>query len=138
MRRPGRVTIVNHLVDDSPLDANLDAAFAALTDPTRRDVVGRLAILPLGTVVSVSALAAPYPMSLQAVSKHLLVLERAGLITCQKSGRVRRCHLMPAPLRGLSAWIESHRSFWEGQFYALDRFLETTGTQADTIRGERE
>lgn len=130
--------IVNHMVDYFPVDANLDAAFAALADPTRRDVVGRLATLPPGTAVPVSTLAAPYPMSLQAVSKHLLVLERAGLISCQKSGRVRRCHLMPAPLRGLSAWIESHRSFWEGQFDALDRFLEMTESQTDETRGGQE
>jgi DNA-binding transcriptional ArsR family regulator len=99
------------MVDYYPADANLDAAFAALADPTRRQVVGRLALLPPGTAVPVSALAAPYPISLQAGSKHLLVLERAGLITCQKSGRVRRCCLLPTPLRDLSAWIESHRSF---------------------------
>ena len=126
------------MADYSSADSNLDAAFAALADPTRRDVVGRLATLPPGTAVPVSTLAAPYPMSLQAVSKHLLVLERAGLITCQKSGRVRRCHLMPAPLRGLSGWIESHRSFWDGQFDALDRFLEATENQSDENRREQE
>lgn len=124
------------MVDYFSADASLDSVFAALADPTRRDVVGRLANLPPGTAVPVSTLAAPYPMSLQAVSKHLLVLEQAGLISCQKSGRVRRCHLMSTPLRGLSAWVESHRSFWEGQFDALDLYLAMPETQKDETRGE--
>ena len=136
MRHATTDSIVSQMVDYHVADSNLDAAFAALVDPIRRDVVGRLAVLPLGPAVPVSTLAAHHPMSLQAVSKHLLVLERAGLISCQKSGRARRCHLLQSPLRDLSAWVEAHRSFWEGQFDALERFLAMPEPESDVPRGD--
>lgn len=111
----------------------LDTSFAALADPTRRDVVARLAALPPEATLPVTTLAAPYAMSLQAVSKHLRVLEGANLIACAKSGRVRRCRLLPGPLRDAAAWIERHRAFWEGQFDALDRYLATDSDAATAI-----
>ena len=136
MRHATTDSIVSQMVDYHVADSNLDAAFAALADPTRRDVVGRLAVLPLGPAVPVSTLAAHHPMSLQAVIKHLLVPERAGLISCHKSGRARRCHLLQSPLRELSAWVEAHRSFWEGQFDALERFLAVPEAESDVPRGD--
>jgi len=113
------------MVEYSHANNPLDTSFAALADPTRRDVVARLALLPPGGTLPVTTLAAPYAMSLQAVSKHLRVLEGANLIACTKSGRVRRCRLLPEPLREAAAWIETHRAFWEGRLDALDRFLAT-------------
>ncbi|PYU32191.1 MAG: transcriptional regulator [Acidobacteria bacterium] len=102
------------------LDPALDATFAALSDPTRRGILARLA----QGETSVSALAAPYDISLPAVSKHLRVLESAGLVVRQKDGRVHRCRLIAAPMRDAAAWIEQYRQFWERQLEALARFLE--------------
>jgi DNA-binding transcriptional ArsR family regulator len=102
---------------------SLAAAFAALADPTRRDIVARLARVPAGSPVAVSELAEPYAISLQAVSKHVQVLERAGLIACAKEGRVRRCRLLPDRLRDIGAWLDAYRGFWEERFDALDAYL---------------
>jgi len=113
------------MVDYSEASGKLDTAFAALADPTRRDVVARLARLPPGGTLPVATLAAAYPMSLQAVSKHIRMLKLANLIACTKSGRVRRCRLSPEPLQEAAVWIETHRTFWEDQLDALDRFLTT-------------
>ena len=100
---------------------NLDAVFAALSDPTRRGILARLAS---GGECFVGELATPYPISAPAISKHLRVLENAGLITREKQGRVRVCRLDSAPLREAAAWIEATRAFWEGRFDALARHLE--------------
>ncbi len=98
----------------------LDATFAALADPTRRAILARLA---LGEV-SVSDLARPFEMSLPAVSKHLSVLENAGLVSRAREGRVRRCRLTGTPLREAADWISTYRRFWEEQLDALARYLE--------------
>jgi DNA-binding transcriptional ArsR family regulator len=98
----------------------LDATFAALADPTRRAILARLA---LGET-SVGELAEPFDMSLPAVSKHLGVLEGAGLLARERDGRVRRCRLQPRPLQGAAEWIAQYRRFWEEQFDALARYLE--------------
>ncbi len=95
---------------------SLDAAFAALADATRRTILARLA----EGDASVGDLAAPFDMSLPAVSKHLKLLERAGLIHRERDGRVRRCRLDPDRLRAAAAWLEHQRRAWEGRFYALD------------------
>lgn len=102
----------------------LDATFAALADPTRRAILQRLA----GTESTVTELSAPFEMSLQAVSKHLQVLERAGLVARTVSGRVHRCRLEAAPLREAVTWIERYRRFWDERLGALAEFLteETT------------
>ncbi len=100
--------------------AALDATFGALADPTRRAILARLA---LGET-SVSKLAQPFRMSLPAVSKHLRVLDRAGLIEHRKDGRVRRCRLHPQPLKTAAQWIAFYQKFWEEQFDALEDFIE--------------
>jgi DNA-binding transcriptional ArsR family regulator len=97
----------------------LDATFGALSDATRRGILAQLA---LGET-SVSDLAAPYDMSLPAVSKHLRVLADAGLIQRHKDGRVHRCRLAPEPMKGAAEWIAYYRQFWERQFDALDQYL---------------
>lgn len=86
----------------------LDAIFAALADPIRRAILARLAHGEL----SVSELAAPFDVSLPAISKHLRVLERAGLLAGQKDGRVYRCRLAARPLEGAAEWIGHYRAFW--------------------------
>jgi DNA-binding transcriptional ArsR family regulator len=98
----------------------LDATFSALSDATRRGILARLA----SGESSVSELAAPYEMSLPAVSKHLRVLESAGLVERHKDGRVQRCRLIAEPLKDGAEWIERYRLFWEQQFDALALYLE--------------
>ena len=75
---------------------------------------------------SVTELAAPFDISLPAISKHLRVLEKAGLLIQQKDGRVRRCHLIAAPLKDAAAWIAHYHQFWEEQFNALADYLSET------------
>jgi len=101
-------------------ESTLDATFAALSDATRRGILAKLA----AGETSVSDLAAPYEISLPAVSKHLRVLEKAGLVVRRKDGRVHRCRFIAEPMKDVAQWIERYRLFWEGQFDALARYLE--------------
>jgi len=112
--------ILNHMVKRS--DRRLDATFAALSDATRRGILARLA----EGESSVGELAAPYRMSLPAVSKHLRVLEGAGLIVRRKQGRVHRCRLAARPMKSASEWLARYRQFWEQQFDSLAAYLEKT------------
>jgi DNA-binding transcriptional ArsR family regulator len=98
---------------------DLDAVFAALADPTRRAILARLR---RGSS-SVSLLAAPFPVSLPAISKHLGVLERAGLISRSRSGRVSECRLDAGAMRGAAAWLADYEAFWTRQLDALDAYL---------------
>jgi DNA-binding transcriptional ArsR family regulator len=97
----------------------LNNTFAALADPTRRAILVELA----EGERSVSDLAEPFDMSLPAISKHLGVLEGAGLITRERQGRVRRCRLEPKPLAGALEWIAQYGRFWEDSFDSLERLL---------------
>jgi len=101
--------------------SNLDSTFAALADPTRRAILGRLA---LGET-SVMELAAPFEMSMPAISKHLKVLERAGLIARGREAQWRPCKLQAGPLQDASVWIDEYRKFWEQSFDRLDDYLRT-------------
>src|SRR5437764_2773874 len=97
----------------------LSATFSALADPTRRAILARLA---LGET-SVSELAEPFDMSLPAVSKHLKVLERAGLITRGRAAQWRPCRLEARPLQAATDWLEHYRRFWEQSLDRLDEYL---------------
>ncbi len=97
----------------------LNATFAALADPTRRAILGRLA----SGETSVSELAEPFEMSLPAVSKHLKVLQRAGLIARGREAQRRPCRLAAAPLKDASDWLEHYRRFWEESFDRLEDYL---------------
>src|SRR4030081_1542888 len=97
----------------------LNSVFAALADPTRRAILARLA----DGEATVNELAAPFPMSLQAISKHLKVLERAGLITRGRDAQWRPCRLSPAPLRDVVTWVDQYRKFWDERYDHLDRYL---------------
>lgn len=97
----------------------LSATFAALSDPTRRAILARLA----EGEATVNELAAPFEISLPAVSRHLKVLERARLITRAREAQWRRCRLAPAPLKQAAEWMERYRAFWEARFDALEDFL---------------
>jgi DNA-binding transcriptional ArsR family regulator len=98
----------------------LDATFAALADPTRRAILARLT---LGDA-SVTELAEPFAMSQPAISKHLKVLEKAGLVSRGRDAQKRPCHLEAKPLSQATEWLESYRKFWEVQFERLDNLLE--------------
>lgn len=98
----------------------LDEVFFSLSDPTRRQMLARLA----NGDKSVGELSEPFKVSAPAVSKHLRVLERAGLITQERTGRIRRCHLVAHPLQEAAAWVEKYRRFWETQLDELAEYLE--------------
>lgn len=98
---------------------HLNDTFSALADPTRRAILARLA----DGEATVTELAEPFPVSLQAVSKHLRVLERAGLITRGRSAQWRPCRLHAAPLEAATDWLHDYRRFWEQSFDRLDEHL---------------
>jgi len=98
----------------------LSSTLFALADPTRRDILARLADGP----ANVNDLAAPYAMSRVAVSKHLKVLERAGLVTRGRDAQFRPCTLEAAPLRDVAAWVDDYRRFWDRSIDALDGYLK--------------
>ena len=100
----------------------LSSTFAALADPTRRAILGRLA----EGEATVNELAEPFPISVQAVSKHLKVLERAGLITRGRTAQLRPSRLQGAPLGEAAAWLDEYRRFWEGGFDRLEQRLRAS------------
>jgi DNA-binding transcriptional ArsR family regulator len=110
----------------------LSETFAALADPTRRAILARLS---LGET-SVSELAEPFDMSLPAVSKHLKVLERAGLIVRGRDAQWRPCRLEPAPLRDVDDWVGQYRKFWEQSFDRLDEYLRELQA-TEKVRGPK-
>ena len=97
----------------------LTATFAALADPTRRAILARLA----SGETSVTELAAPFEMSMPAISKHLKVLERAGLIARSREAQFRPCRLEAGPLKDAADWVEHYRRFWEQSFDRLEGYL---------------
>ena len=100
--------------------ARLDATFLALADPTRRAILARLAT----GEATVMELVAPFPLSQPAISKHLKILERAGLISRRRDKQKRPCRIEAKPLAEASAWLEGYRKIWEGNFDRLDALLD--------------
>ena len=113
-----------------PTQERLDATFAALADPTRRAIVARLA----RGDATVNELAGPFEMTLPAISKHLKMLERCGLISRTRQAQFRPCHLERAALDGAVEWIEEHRRVWTERFDKLDAHLHDI--QADQAEDE--
>jgi DNA-binding transcriptional ArsR family regulator len=109
---------------------NLDHVFGALADPTRRAILARLA---LGEV-SVGDLAAPFEMSLPAVSKHLKVLEHAGLISKGRDAQTRPCKLEPETLKAVDAWLEDYRRLWNESLDRLEDYLMTLQAQSTQVK----
>jgi DNA-binding transcriptional ArsR family regulator len=114
------------------MDDSISSTFAALADPTRRAILARLA---LGET-SVTELAEPFEMSMPAVSKHLRVLERAGLITRGREAQWRPCKLKAEPLREAAGWLEEYRQFWEQSFDRLDEYLQRLQAEAKQKHGD--
>jgi DNA-binding transcriptional ArsR family regulator len=111
----------------------LDATFAALADPTRRAILAHLA----SREASVSELAKPFALSQPAISKHLKVLERAGLISRDRDAQRRPSKLQAAPLAGASQWLENYRQFWESSFTRLDGLLAELQTPAPKTKAAK-
>src|SRR5580658_6759796 len=103
----------------------LSTTFSALADPTRRAILARLA----SGEASVTELAAPFDMSMPGISKHLKVLERAGLIARGRDAQWRPCKLDAAPLRDVAQWVEHYRRFWEESLDRLDEYLKELKTK---------
>jgi DNA-binding transcriptional ArsR family regulator len=106
----------------------LSATFAALADPTRRAILARLA----HGGATVKELAQPFEMSLPAISKHLKVLQRAGLITQGREAQWRPCQLEASPLKAVSDWVEPYRALWEERFEQLDTLLREMQAEEQT------
>ena len=104
------------------VEHDLNRVFHALGDPTRRAILDRLT----RGEATVSDLSQPFPLSLAAISKHLGVLERAGLVTRESRGRERLCRINPAALDDARAWLEFHQRFWTGRLDALEALVGTT------------
>ena len=109
----------------------LDATFAALADPTRRAILARLT---LGEA-SVTEIAGPFAMSQPAISKHLKVLERAGLVSRSREAQRRPCRIQAAPLAEASSWLGTYRQFWEASFNRLDDYLQELQTTEEAHDG---
>ena len=118
LQSPLSCNILNWMVQCYP--ANIDSAFSALSDATRRGVLEQLGLADS----TISALAQRFHMTLTGMKKHIEVLERAGLVSTRKSGRVRTCTLGMRELREEAAWIESYRQLWAARFEQLDTVLD--------------
>jgi DNA-binding transcriptional ArsR family regulator len=105
---------------EEPDPATLDRVFAALADPVRRAILRRLD----GRDLLVSELAEPFAISLQAVSRHIQVLVRAGLVTQQRTGRISRCRLDAGPIYQAAVWVNRYSKYWQAQFDTLAVWLE--------------
>ena len=127
--------IGNHMVTNG---RKLDLTFGALADPIRRAILARLA----KGEATVGELARPFDVSRPAISKHLRVLERAGLVQRTRDGRISRCELDAEPMRNAAEWIERYRQYWEKQLDSLARYLEEAapgeGSDAPTNPKESE
>jgi DNA-binding transcriptional ArsR family regulator len=107
-------------------EALLDSVFFALSDPVRRSILTRLE----GEALLVSELAEPFDMSLQAVSRHIQVLVRAGLVKQERSGRISRCSLDVGPIYAAAVWLNRYSTYWQAQFDTLKAWLEKSGAPA--------
>lgn len=125
-------------MDSATVSDPLDLTFAALADPTRRAMLARLA----SGEATVNELAEPFALSQPAISKHLKVLERAGLISRSRAAQTRPCRLEAARLQDVAQWVAPYRALWEDSFDRLDAFLQSTqpaatSTSTPTPKGKR-
>ena len=114
-------------------NARLDRIYAAIADPTRRAILAQLA----EGQINVGDLAARFPISLNGVSKHVKVLERAGLVQREICGREHQLQLLAEPLREAEAWLQRYRAFWTARLEALERFLAQPAAAENTGRGSQ-
>src|SRR6266478_1949860 len=117
MRAQLRLADQTHVIDD---DTRLNEVFSALSDPIRRAILGRLD----GRDLLVSEIAAPFAISLQAISRHIQVLVRAGLVNQERTGRISRCRFDAGPIYGAAVWLNRYSKYWQAQFDLLAVSLE--------------
>jgi len=117
-----------------PDPETLDLAFGALADPVRREILSQLD----GKTLLVTELAAPFKISLQAVSRHIQVLVRAGLVTQERSGRVSRCRLDVGPILEASLWLNRYSRYWQSQFDTLALWLDSLSPPLRTVADARD
>src|SRR5262245_58346373 len=127
------IRLLNVMAMEQSASANLDATFLALAHPARRAILARLA----RGEASVSELAEPFTMSQPAISKHLKVLERAGLITAGQDAQRRPRRIEAAPLAEANAWLEQYRAIWEVNFQRLDGLLQVLRRSSVSKRGHK-
>jgi DNA-binding transcriptional ArsR family regulator len=127
LTRPCKANIFNQVVKHAP--ESLSRVFFALSDPTRRAILARLA----EGEVTVTALAAPFAVSLAAVSKHIRVLEQAGLLQRRKHGREHRLRFVAQPLRDAASWVNRYQQFWDRQLDRLAQHLEQEQTGKEDV-----
>jgi DNA-binding transcriptional ArsR family regulator len=120
MTRPSHLRIVGSPTSDEDEQRALDAVFAALSDPVRRRILDLLD----GRDLLVSEVASHFPISLQAVSRHIQVLVRAGLVAQERSGRINRCRLDAGPIYAATVWLNRYSKYWQAQFDLLAASLE--------------
>jgi DNA-binding transcriptional ArsR family regulator len=118
------IQLINQSANYSMTSDSLSTTFAALADPTRRAILARL----IAGEASVTELTAPFAMSMPAISKHLKVLERAGLIARGRAAQWRPCRLHAAPLKDVADWVDTYRRHWEESFDRLDAYLHQLQT----------
>ena len=124
-RTPENTLLVMQSIGYAPtVPTSLDTTFAALADPTRRAILARLTV----GEASVTEIAGPFAMSQPAISKHLKVLERAGLVSRSREAQRRPCRIQAAPLAEASSWLGTYRQFWEASFNRLDDYLQELQT----------
>jgi DNA-binding transcriptional ArsR family regulator len=116
------------------LPSSLDQVFAAVADPTRRAILQALSERP----ATIGEIARPFSVSLNAVSKHVMVLERAGLLRREVHGREHVCRLQARPLEDATAWLEHYRQFWEVRLDALERYVSKKMKSAKKTQGRKE
>ena len=116
------------------LPSSLDQVFAAVADPTRRAILQALSERP----ATIGEIARPFSVSLNAVSKHVMVLERAGLLRREVHGREHVCRLQARPLEDATAWLEHYRQFWEVRLDALERYVSNKMKSAKKTQGRKE
>ena len=132
--RPSPLRLVgSEAAKGTEADARLDAVFFALSDPVRRRILDRLD----GQALLVSELAAPFDISLQAVSRHIQVLVRAGLVQQERTGRISRCSLDAAPIFDAAVWVNRYSKYWQAQFDALAGWLKATEARTRRPAGGR-
>ena len=131
IRKAAVVEVVQPVAEEG--DGELDRVFFALSDPVRRHILERLD----GNALLVSELAEPFDISLQAVSRHIQVLVRAGLVTQERTGRISRCSLEVGPIFAAAVWINRYSKYWQQQFDLLAATLEEIDRPARTRKSAR-
>src|SRR5215470_8144490 len=134
MGKPAHLHLIGEMHSAGDEHQELNLVFAALSDPVRREILDRLD----GHDLLVSEVAAHFPISLQAISRHIQVLVRAGLVTQNRTGRISRCRLDAGPIYGAAVWLNRYSKYWQAQFDLLAAALDDAARERAAKRGRGE